>query len=183
MPKPGWAVALAVCAAILAVAAGALELANARSTSRPTYRGTAIPPGIHLPTFTLRNQHGDVVRSTALRGRVVVMTFLDTKCKTSCPFIAGRIGMAFRQMNAEQRQGVTTLALSMNPKDDTPARARVFLNREHAARVVQYLTGTEPQLRPVWRALHVLSTLDSGNTNTHSSSVRIYDRAGEWVSD
>jgi cytochrome oxidase Cu insertion factor (SCO1/SenC/PrrC family) len=178
-------VVIGVVAALAALAGGTLAIAHtfASSTASPQYRGSTPPPGIQLPSFTLRDQRGGVVTSNALRGRIVVMTFLETKCKSSCPFIAGRIGMAFRRMSPEQRRGVTTLALSMNPKDDGPASARAFLSREHVASFVQYLLGSERQLRPVWNAFHVLAALDTGDADTHSASIRIYNRDGEWVSN
>jgi protein SCO1 len=175
--------AVAAAGVVAAVAASALAHVARDSGNSAAYRGSIPPRGVYLPAFTLRDQHGVVVHSAALRGRVVVMTFLETKCKAACPFIAGRIGMAFRGMSQEQRSGVTTLALSMNPKDDTRASARAFLRRERAAPFVQYLLGSERQLRPVWKAFYVLSALDSGDADTHSASVRIYKRNGEWVSN
>lgn len=176
---------IGVTAAVVALAGGTLAIARTlgESSSAPAYRGSTPPPDLHLPSFALRDQRGGVVRSEALRGRVVVMTFLETKCKEACPFIAGRIGMAFRRMSADDRSGVTALALSVNPKDDTAASARAFLRRERAAPFVQYLVGSERRLRPVWKAFYVLSALDSGDADTHSASVRIYTRDGEWVSN
>lgn len=47
---------------------------------------------------------------------------------------------------------------------------------------MHYLIGTEADLRPVWRAFYVLSALDSGDANTHSASVRVFDRNGRWIS-
>jgi protein SCO1/2 len=174
--------------AVAAVALGGGTLAIARtltdSTSAlPVYRGSTPPSGIRLPAFRLRDPHGRIVQSDRLRGRVVVVTFLESKCKTACPFIAGTIGTAFRRMSQGQRQGVTAIALSVNPNDDTPSSVRAFLRREQAARFVQYLVGSEPKLRPVWNAFHVLPAIDTGDADTHSASVRIFDRGGEWVSN
>lgn len=176
---------IGLLAAAGALAGGTLAIARTFNDSpgSPAYRGSIPPSGIHLPGFTLCDQHGDVVQSRSLRGRIVVMTFLETKCKSACPFIAGRIGIAFRQMSPDERRGVTTLALSMNPEDDTPASARTFLSRERAVPFVRYLLGSERQLRPTWNAFHVLAALDTGDADTHSASVRIYNRDGEWVSN
>jgi hypothetical protein len=33
----------------------------------------------------------------------------------------------------------------------------------------------------VWKAFHVLSALDSGDADTHSAPVRVFDPEGEWV--
>ena len=45
-----------------------------------------------------------------------------------------------------------------------------------------YLVGDESELRRLWRQLHVLSSLDSGNDALHSAPVRIYNRRLVWVS-
>jgi protein SCO1/2 len=135
-----------------------------------------------LPPFVLRDQRGTAVRASELAGKVVVLTFLETKCTEACPFIAGQIGIAFRRMSPAQRQGVTAVAISTHPGDDTPASVRAFLRRERADPFVRYLVGSERQLRPVWRAFQILPALDTGDADVHSAPVRIYDREGEWVS-
>jgi cytochrome oxidase Cu insertion factor (SCO1/SenC/PrrC family) len=52
------------------------------------YRGSVVPDGIHLPQFALRDETGRTVAAADLRGRIVVLTFLDTDCTESCPIIA-----------------------------------------------------------------------------------------------
>jgi protein SCO1/2 len=170
--------------AVLLLGAGAVGgLALTRgSESGSAYRGSKVPSGHSLPPFVLRDHRGTVVRARALEGKVVVLTFLETKCREACPFIAGQIGIAFRGMSTAQREGVTAVAISTHPRDDTPATARAFLRRERAERFVHYLVGSEKELRPVWRAFYILSAFDTGDADVHSAPVRIYDRESQWVS-
>jgi len=35
--------------------------------------------------------------------------------------------------------------------------------------------------RPIWTALQILPSLDSGQDSLHSAPLRIYDRSGTWV--
>src|SRR5947208_2487884 len=124
---------------------------------------------------------GNVVRMESLRGKVVLVTFLDTACKTKCPLIASVVGDGLRLLTSSDRRRVVPLALTVNPASDTPASVRRFL-RERGALGLDFLLGTTRQMRPVWRAFHVVSAAETGSADVHSADVRVYDRTGEWVS-
>ena len=76
---------------------------------------------------------------------------------------------------------MAALALTVNPARDTPTRVRAFLRRRHAL-AIDFLLGTAKQLRPIWKAFHVVSAAETGNADVHSSDARVYDRSGVWVS-
>jgi cytochrome oxidase Cu insertion factor (SCO1/SenC/PrrC family) len=117
----------------------------------------------------------------SLRGKVVLVTFLDTDCRTKCPLIASVMGDGLRLLAPSNRRQVVPLALTVNPPRDTPVSVRRFL-RDRDALGLDFLLGTTKRMRPVWRAFHVLSAVETGNADVHSADVRVYDRAGEWVS-
>lgn len=185
-------VLLALIAAIIVVPAAAGLLIHALtsgSSATPSrsgpppgaYRGSEPPAGIRLPAFTLRDYRGDLVGTSALRGKVVLITFLDTDCKTKCPIFASDIGAALRLLSGPERRQVVALALTVNPARDTPASVRAFLRRRHALGI-DFLLGTTKQMRPIWEAFHVVSAAETGNADVHSSDARVYDRSGVWVS-
>jgi protein SCO1 len=169
---------------LLALAVGlalaALAWVNGGGSSN-SYRGTAERPGIHLPSFSLRSETGQTVSSAGLRNRVTLMTFLDSKCTDSCPIVASVVAKAVDQLGTD-RERVAALALTMNPHADTPIRVRRFLATHHATGRIQYLLGTVAALRPLWRRFLVLSSFESGDDDTHSDGVRVYDGRGDWVS-
>lgn len=138
---------LVVAGAALVIATpvgAALDVPLSRSDSESRdYRGSTPHSSIELPDFALRDHRGSLVESDTLRGLVVVVTFLETKCEEPCPFIAGTLGTAFRRMSSAERQGVVALAVSTHPRDDTPVSARRFLRRERAERFIRYLVGSE----------------------------------------
>lgn len=146
------------------------------------YRGSEPPGDIRLPRFTLREWDGTRVDSRQLRGEVVLVTFLETKCKEACPIIADQIDMGLARLSPSERRRVYPLAISTHPVDDTPANVRDFLRVHRVQGELHYLIGSESGLRPVWRSFQVLSALDSGDADTHSASVRIFNRQGKWVS-
>lgn len=146
------------------------------------YRGSEPPPGIGLPEFTLRSFRGSLVSTGALRGKVILVTFLDTKCTDKCPILASQIAAGVRLLPRDDRRGVAALAISVNPTLDPPRSMRRFLLRRHALGELDFLGGSVRQMRPVWNAFHILSAYETGNADVHSADVRIFDRRGQWVS-
>jgi len=177
-----YALALAAIGAVALMGAGlaAQRLAGSEGSGR-AYRGSPAPAGISLPAFTLRDESGGTVRSAELDGKVVLVTFLETQCEESCPIVARQIGQALRRLGASERRGVTALAFSTHPGDDTPEAARAFVRRHQVDGELHYLIGSEHELRPVWEEFEVLPALDTGDANLHSVPVRIFDASGEWV--
>jgi cytochrome oxidase Cu insertion factor (SCO1/SenC/PrrC family) len=170
--------------------AGAVALLARGSASEPgpvrpeagPFRGSLIPGNIRLPAFALREWNGRLVESRSLRGRVVLVTFLETKCREACPIIADQIGMGLNRLRASERKRVYALAISTHPRDDTAASVREFLRVHRVLGQLHYLVGTEARLRPVWKSFYILAALDSGDADTHSAPVRIFNPNGKWVS-
>lgn len=146
------------------------------------YRGSEPPGRIELEPFSLRSYRGGNVSAAQLRRKVVALTFLESNCKEACPIIAVDIARGIDMLTPAERGHVRAIAISTHPGDDTAANVRRFLAKRHAIGRLDYLIGTEAQLRPVWERYHVLSALDSGDADTHSASVHIYNRDGAWAS-
>src|SRR5262249_2795706 len=79
-------------AAVVVFGAAPMALAQANSTADPiiaeSIDGDAAPLNFAAPGFTLTDQHGNQVSLASLRGKVVLLTFLDPVCTTDCPLIA-----------------------------------------------------------------------------------------------
>jgi cytochrome oxidase Cu insertion factor (SCO1/SenC/PrrC family) len=135
-----------------------------------------------VPNVTLPSYRGGTVGLRAQRGKVLLVTFLDTKCTESCPIIAGEIGSALPLLSSAERRQVKALAITVDPRLDTPATIRSFLRRRHALGKLDFLIGSVKDLRPVWEAFHVLPAIDTGNADVHSADVRVFDPTGVWVS-
>jgi cytochrome oxidase Cu insertion factor (SCO1/SenC/PrrC family) len=129
----------------------------------------------------LRNYDGRRLASNELRGRTVVLTFLDSQCTETCPILASQIGQTIDGLTATERKEVVAVAISTDPGEDTPASVRAFLEKQPALGKLLYLSGPEPVMRPLWKRFQILSSLESGEDTLHSAPVRIYDRNGVWV--
>lgn len=145
------------------------------------YRGSKVGPKLLLPKFSLQEWNGTSVSSEHLRNKVVLVTFLETKCREACPIIADQIGMGLQRLSPAERAKVYALAVSTHPGDDTPANVRTFLRAHRVQGRLHYLIGSESELRPVWNSFYVLAAFDTGDANTHSASVRIFNGQGRWV--
>ena len=146
------------------------------------FRGNTPPALLIAPPFALRDAlNGELVRMADQRGRVVVLTFLESRCETACPLIASQLAQALRRLPEAERAGVIALAVSSNPADDTHESVRAFLRRHRATGEIRYLNRPEAELRRVWRDYQILSASESGDADTHSAPVRIYGRNGRWL--
>jgi len=135
-----------------------------------------------MPEFALHDVvSAKEVDSGALRGKVVLITFIDTDCKESCPLIASAIGDALRTLPPSIRQKASAFAISVNPLIDTRRNVRRFL-RQRRAEAITYLSGSVAELKLVWKRFGILSAYETGDADTHSADVRVFDPAGVWVS-
>src|SRR3954462_13956097 len=112
--------------AVLALSAAALVTLLARpdggAGSAPGFAG-AVRPAIPPQDFSLRDEDGRTVSLRDYRGRVVVLTFMYTTCRDTCPLTATQIRGALDDLDRD----VPALAVSVDPVNDTPERARRFL--------------------------------------------------------
>ncbi len=145
------------------------------------YRGSIPPPGIRAADFTLRDYRGAQVTMSKLRGRVVVLSFVDSKCTQQCPIVTSVIARTMKQLPVNARHQVAPVLMSVDPKVDTPMNVRRFLAHRGALGLT-YLVGSTREMRPIWKAYGILPASDSGNADIHSSDVRVFDRHGIWVS-
>ncbi|MGH7338365.1 MAG: cation:dicarboxylate symporter family transporter, partial [Myxococcota bacterium] len=99
-------------AILLPAGAAVAAIALRDGEEKPAFTGSQPPPGIGLPDFKLPDNEGREVSSAALRGKVVLVTFLDTQCDESCPIIASQIGRATDRLGAEERPDVVAVAIS-----------------------------------------------------------------------
>jgi protein SCO1/2 len=133
------------------------------------------PP--HAPDFALRDQSGRLVRLSAFRGLRIV-TFLYTHCPDVCPLIAANLNLALRQLGRD-RTRVRVLAISVDPRGDTPAAVRQFVSSHRLLPQFRYLTGSPAQLRRVWSSYNIVADPDrTDRAISHSAFEILVDRSG-----
>jgi protein SCO1/2 len=166
---------------VLAIAAaGCGGGSNAVKTASPTtkFRGGVVNPVIAPPNFTLRDQSGKLVSVTGQHGRFAIITFLYTHCPDVCPLIASNLGQAQRQLAASGAD-VSVLAVSVDPKRDTPAAVKQFIRLHRLPPSFHYLTGTRAELARVWKAYGILVRPGDLETVDHAAYEMLVDPKGK----
>jgi protein SCO1/2 len=110
--------------------------------------GARIGAGVMAPDFDLRDENGDRTRMRDLRGSPVVVTFLYSHCRDTCPATAQQIRGALDQLGHD----VPAVAISVDPANDTPESARRFLAEQNMTGRMKFVLGSRAQLEPIWRA-------------------------------
>ena len=180
---PRWAVAVSilviiVLGAVLIRAAtvgahSAQGAANAQAT--PTLSGTSMQ--LHpAPAFTLVDQNGATLSMASLRGKVVVLTFLDATCTQQCPLMIEWLNWTTTFMSPQQVSQIAWVAISVNP-NNTPALANTFLKKNKAAMNMRFLLGTQAQLQPLWKAYYI-AVIPSPTDVSHTSGLYVIDQQG-----
>lgn len=166
------AVLAATVAVLVALLAARTERHDALADTPPTgFHGGVRPAGIPVRDFTLRDQDGELVSSRSWRGEPVVLTFIYTHCKDTCPITVQQIRGAIDQAQVP----VHVVALSVDPAGDTPASARAFLLRQHMTGRMTYLLGPRARLAPLWHAFFVQAQTAKAE---HSASTVLLDARG-----
>ena len=138
-----------------------------------TNRGFVLKPPVVAPAFALRDQDGRLTGPTRMRGHWYVVAFLYTHCPDVCPVIASNLGVALRRL-----PDLRVLAVSVDPKGDTPASVKAFLRNHNLPPRFRYVTGTRAELAPVWARYHVAATAGPKPIVSHSSFELLVDPQG-----
>jgi protein SCO1/2 len=112
------------------------------------FRGARIPAGVRAPDFELQDQDGGTVSMRDLRGKPVVVTFLYSTCRDTCPATAQQIRGALDQLGHD----VPAVAVSVDPGTDTEQSARRFLAEQNMTGRMTFALGRRDQLAPLWQA-------------------------------
>ncbi|MCC6628200.1 MAG: SCO family protein [Chloroflexi bacterium] len=145
----------------------------------------AEPAGAAPPPVTLTDQFGQTVTLADLRGRPVVLTFLYSYCPDTCPMTLGAIAAGLNGIEAAGEERPAVVIVTVDPDRDTVERLRAFAGAWPAD--WRFLTGTYPQLTPVWRAYGVSvqkrplahsSEVHSGYAIVHTNKTVLLDRGG-----
>jgi protein SCO1/2 len=144
----------------------------------PPFVGATLTHPAPPPDFALRDQRGHRVHLAALRGKVVLLTFLYTHCPDVCPLTATNLNLAVRNLGPAGRN-VEILAVSVDPAGDTPAAVRAFVRNRGLGAEFHYLTGTKAKLAPIWRAYHVAAVSRGAGEVDHTLYTLLIDRSGK----
>ena len=108
----------------------------------------------------------------------MLVTFLYTNCPDVCPLITSNLRVAQNLMGAKVASKVQIIAVSVDPKGDTPKAVASFLARHEMTGRMQYLIGDAHELARVWKAWGVGSERDAQQPQFINHSGLIYGITG-----
>ncbi len=140
-----------------------------------------VPIGAAIPDFTLIDQHAREVSLSSLRGKVVAVTFIYTRC----PLPDYRPRMMANLLELKKRfaerlgKDLVLLTVSFDPKYDTPEQLRTYAANYRAdVPGWHFLTGSNEQIARVCEAFGVEYFPDEGLI-THTLQTAVVDREGK----
>ena len=142
-----------------------------RSTSSRRRCSNPVRPA---PPLELKNYLGQRVNIDSYRGKAVLVTFLYTNCPDVCPLITSNLRVAQNLMGRKTASKAQIIAVSVDPKGDTPKAVASFLARHGMTGRMQYLVGNAKELAKVWQAWGVGSERDANQPQFINHSGLIY---------
>lgn len=142
--------------------------------------GLATVPGRpKAPDFTLVNQNGVRTSLSEFRGKVVVLSFLDPVCYSTCPVVAEELAQVANLLQA-RRSDVVFVVVNANPNFTSTATIRAFDAEHGVAHLAdwEFLTGSRAQLQAVWNAYGAPSLTPTVGMVAHSLLVYLIGPGG-----
>lgn len=139
-----------------------------------------LPVGAVVPDFSLVDQQGRAVTLASLRGRVVLVNFLYTRCPLPevCPRLAASFASLQRRFGDRLRRDLMLVSITLDPAYDTPpVLARYAATMRADPDGWRFLTG---ETTPVARRFGLLHWAEEG-VIVHNSQTAVVDRSGRLI--
>lgn len=138
-------------------------------------------PGQTIRPFSFVDQNGDTVTKKDIKGKIAVIEYFYTTCKSICPIMnenMEKVFQAFRNSN-----DVVILSHTVDPARDSVAALKAYAQRFNAdARVWKFLTGSKKalydQARYSYGMAAVDTTTDISEDFIHTNVFVLIDKEG-----
>jgi cytochrome oxidase Cu insertion factor (SCO1/SenC/PrrC family) len=190
-PKPRrgrWLFAASLAAVVLAGAAVAGGFALSRAHGNQLQRPSGIPASVSdsqinlmglspvptstAPGFTLTDQQGRTLSLAGLRGKVVVLEFMDPHCTDICPIVSAEYVDAYHDLG-KLAPKVVFAAVNVNQYHAAVSDMMAYSREQQLVTIPDwhFFTGPVPALRTVWNDYNVQVEAPSPNADIVHTSV------------
>jgi cytochrome oxidase Cu insertion factor (SCO1/SenC/PrrC family) len=161
-----------VCALVLAafVATGCGSSGAAVPAPSPSSRAAAAIGG-PAPDFSLFDQFDHLRRLSEFRGKVVLLTFADSRCTTICPLTADLLRRTLELLGTAS-DGTQLLAVNTDYRSTSVQDVLRWSKAHSMTHRWLFLTGLITRLIPVWHAYGVTGG------DAHTTAVFVIDARG-----
>ncbi len=173
--------------AVILLGAAPLALAQTNPNADPllaqAISGNSSRLDLNAPGFTLTDQSGHQLSLASLRGKVVLLTFLDPVCTTDCQLMGTEVAQASRLLKGDAEH-VEMVGVVLSPSYRSLAVVRAFDEHDGLAGVPNwhYLTGSLASLRKVWANYGMTAdVLPAGAMTAHDDEAFLISAQGKVV--
>ncbi|HYY72050.1 MAG TPA: SCO family protein [Candidatus Bathyarchaeia archaeon] len=162
------------------MAARQLEILDAATSSSSSRVAPVLQVGQAVPDFTLIDQNRQNVTLSGLRGKVVAITFIYTRCPLPnfCFRASNNFGVLQRRFADRMGKDLVLLSITFDPEHDQPETLAEYARTwTKDATGWHFLTGPSADVKNLCREFGVNSWQDEGLL-THSLHTVIVDREG-----
>jgi protein SCO1 len=140
----------------------------------------------YFPNVPLVTQNGETVYfySDLLKGKMVVINFIYTKCSGSCPMETAKLAQVQRLLGDRMGRDVFFYSISIDPERDTPAELKAYADKFHVKPGWLFLTGESADVELVRKKLGQAARPGENSLTGHSTSITIgNEETGQWMQD
>jgi protein SCO1/2 len=172
--------ALALCALTGCGGSSSTTTSVPATNANGGFDGARANPSKPAPPLKLDNYLGQPVNLKNYRGKAALVLFIYDHCPDICPLMVSNLHAAQNQMSPSERKQVQIIAVSVDPKGDTPKTVKKFLAAHQMTGRMQYLIGSRPRLENVWSDWNIVAKSDpkSKDPDAVEHSALIYGISG-----
>jgi protein SCO1/2 len=150
-------------------------------TDTAHYMGLSPVPATAAPDFTLADQNGHTVSLAALRGKTVVLTFMDPHCVDICPIVSQEFLDAYHNLGASAAN-VVFVAVNVNSFYPSVPAVAAFSAAHRLSTIPSwhFVTGSVAAMQKVWDGYHITVAAKSASADiVHTSIIYFIDPHGQ----
>jgi protein SCO1 len=160
-----------------------MQLLEMLTSSGPMVKPLEV--GAAVPDFTLTDQARRPVSLSQLSGKVVVLSFMYTKCRLAnyCFRLSNNLGVVQRRFESRLGQDVVLLTITFDPSNDQPETLAKYASTWKAdPNTWHFLTGPVAEVRRVCHQFGMNFWPDMGMI-THTMRTVVIDRQGKLAAN
>jgi cytochrome oxidase Cu insertion factor (SCO1/SenC/PrrC family) len=137
-------------------------------------------PGDRAPGFTLTDQNGHALSLSSMRGKVVVLQFMDPHCTDICPIVSAEFVKAYHDLGPLASK-VVFAAVNVNAYHARVQDMAKYTQAQQLNTIPSwhFFTGPVGALKSVWRGYNIQVYAPNPNADVeHTSAVYFIDPQG-----
>lgn len=141
--------------------------------------------GHKFPNVELTSHEGKVYRfqDDLIDGKVVVINFIYTACKNSCPAETARMKQVYRELDGRVGKDILMYSISIDPELDTPERLREYMTKFKIGPGWSFYTAPREDTDRLRRALglYMEDAVAEDDMDHNLSFIMGNHRTGKWI--